>query len=88
MMNLGPRPTFGETGVTLEVHLFDADGDFYELDVRVQFVAALRATRRFSGPAELIAQLAQDAEDARRALTQVEVPDTLRGSTKHPTPLL
>jgi riboflavin kinase/FMN adenylyltransferase len=87
MMNLGPRPTFGETGVTLEVHLFDADGDFYELDVRVQFVAALRATKRFSGPAELVAQLAQDAVDARGALTQVEVPDTLRGSTKHPTPL-
>jgi riboflavin kinase / FMN adenylyltransferase len=87
MMNLGPRPTFGESDTTLEIHLFDAQGDFYGLEVRVQFVARLRDTMRFSGPAELVAQLALDAEDAQRALTQVEVPDTLRGSAKQPTPL-
>jgi riboflavin kinase/FMN adenylyltransferase len=87
MMNLGPRPTFGEADSTLEVHLFDAQGDFYGLSVRVQFVARLRDTMRFASPAELVAQLALDAEDALRALTQVEVPDTLRGSAKQPTPL-
>jgi riboflavin kinase/FMN adenylyltransferase len=87
MMNLGPRPTFGEADTTLEVHLFDAQGDFYGLPVRVQFVARLRDTMCFASPAELVAQLARDAEDAQRALTQVEVPDTLRGSAKQPTPL-
>ena len=28
-MNLGARPTFGEFERTLEVHLFDASGDWY-----------------------------------------------------------
>jgi riboflavin kinase/FMN adenylyltransferase len=71
MMNLGPRPTFGDERVTLEVHLFDATGDWYGRTVRVQFVARLRDTMKFAGPAELVAQLERDAEQAR-ALVQFE----------------
>lgn len=87
MMNLGPRPTFGDDRVTLEVHLFDADGDWYGADIRVQFVARLRDTVRFDGIEALRVQLGRDAENARRALTQVEVPDTLRGSADNPPSL-
>lgn len=68
MMNLGPRPTFGDTTVALEAHLFDVDGDFYGMRVRVDFVASLRETRRFASPEALRAQLDRDAMDARRAL--------------------
>src|SRR5262245_58752609 len=64
MMNLGPRPTFGEQQVKLEVHLFDATGDWYDDVVRVDFVSRLRDTMKFSGPPELIAQLKRDAENA------------------------
>jgi len=69
MMNLGPRPTFGETEVGLEVHLFGAGGDWYGQTVRVEFVSRLRDTMKFSGPEQLVSQLKADAEDARRALT-------------------
>ena len=65
MLNLGPRPTFGETAVTIEAHLFDADGDFYGARVRVEFVARLRDTRAFPSPGDLVAQLAQDEQMAR-----------------------
>lgn len=68
MMNLGPRPTFGETDVTLETHLFDADGDWYGAHVRVEFVARLRDTQKFDGIDALKAQLARDEEQARRVL--------------------
>lgn len=68
MMNLGPRPTFGEHETKLEVHLFDADGDFYGMRVRVDFVARLRATRRFASGEELRSQLDRDAVDARSVL--------------------
>lgn len=68
MMNLGPRPTFGEHETKLEVHLFDADGDFYGMRVRIDFVARLRATRRFASGEELRSQLDRDAVDARRVL--------------------
>ena len=69
MMNLGPRPTFGDTAVSLEVHLFDAVGDWYGQTVRVEFVSRLRDTMKFSGPDALVAQLRIDAEDAHRALS-------------------
>jgi riboflavin kinase/FMN adenylyltransferase len=65
MMNLGPRPTFGETGVALEAHLFDADGDWYGSRVRVDFIARLRDTKKFSGPDELVQQLVRDEQTAR-----------------------
>lgn len=71
MMNLGPRPTFDERALALEVHLFDTSGDWYGVDVRVEFVARLRDTVRFSSPAALVDQLHRDAEAARRALTEL-----------------
>lgn len=71
MMNLGPRPTFGDATLALEVHLFDAAGDWYGVDVRVEFVSRLRDTVRFPSPAALVEQLNRDADAARRALTEL-----------------
>jgi riboflavin kinase/FMN adenylyltransferase len=72
MMNLGPRPTFGDSALSLEVHLFDASGDWYDSCVRVEFVQRLRDTKRFDSPDTLVAQLRADERAARAALTQVE----------------
>ena len=80
MMNLGPRPTFDDERVALEVHLFDAAGDWYGKSVRVGFVARLRDTVKFSGPAELVQQLQRDAEQARNALTEHGPAANLKGS--------
>lgn len=80
MMNLGPRPTFGDATVALEVHLFDAAGDWYGRTVRVEFISRLRETMKFSGPGELVAQLKRDAEQARAALTVRVPPANLKGS--------
>lgn len=85
MMNLGPRPTFGEHDVSPEVHLFDADDDFYGERVRVEFVKRLRDTMRFPSADALVAQLARDDRDARRALTEIVQPRTVKGSTDVPT---
>ena len=84
MMNLGPRPTFGDERRTIEAHLFEAAGQFYGDAVQLSFVARLRDTRRFTGSAELMKQLASDEEDARRALTLVAEPGNLKGSTPFP----
>lgn len=80
MMNVGPRPTFGDERVGLEVHLFDAAGDWYGDTVRVEFVARLRDTIRFAGPDALVAQLRRDAEMARAALTAIGPTANLKGS--------
>ncbi|HEX3157787.1 MAG TPA: bifunctional riboflavin kinase/FAD synthetase [Gemmatimonadaceae bacterium] len=69
MLSLGPRPTFDDPRQTLEAHLFDARGDWYDAPVRLDFVERLRDIQRFDGPANLIRQLAEDERRARGALT-------------------
>ena len=79
MMNLGPRPTFGDSATSLEAHLFDTAGNFYGAHVRVDFVARLRETRKFASAEQLSAQLRHDEREARNALTQVKLPGNLKG---------
>jgi riboflavin kinase / FMN adenylyltransferase len=79
MMNLGPRPTFGDTATSLEAHLFDTTGDFYGAHVRVDFVARLRETRKFASAELLSKQLAHDERTARNALTLLNLPGNLKG---------
>ena len=88
MMNLGPRPTFGDASVTLEVHLFDAAVDWYHRNVRVEFVSRLRDTMKFSGAEALVAQLQRDAESARRALTSLAPTANVKGSGTNTSSLL
>jgi len=79
MMNLGPRPTFGDLATSLEVHLFDTDGDLYGAQVRVDFVARLRETRKFASAEQLSKQLAHDEREARSALTLLSSSGNLNG---------
>lgn len=66
--NLGVRPTFGTLAFAVEVHLLDFVGDLYGARLRVHVVERLRGERRFSGVAQLKAQIEQDAQSARLAL--------------------
>lgn len=70
MMNLGPRPTYGDLVPSLEVHLFDVQPMLYGAPVRVEFVARLRDTRRFGNADALREQLTRDEQAARAALAQ------------------
>ena len=64
-MNLGGRPTFGDTRRTIEAHLFDIEADWQGARVRLDFVAHMRGVRPFSSPDELVRQLAHDEAAAR-----------------------
>jgi riboflavin kinase/FMN adenylyltransferase len=75
MMNVGPRPTFGEHARVLEAHLFEFNGDLYDAPVKIEWATRLRAVRAFDDPAALAAQLASDARAARRALTATPTSD-------------
>lgn len=72
MMNLGPRPTFGDERISLEAHLFESAANFYDLPVRIDFVARLRDVQRFASVEELVAQLGRDASAAREALSSAD----------------
>lgn len=68
MMNQGGRPTFGEQGRALEVHLLGVDADLYGEWVRVSWVRRLRDVTRFPTPGALRAQLERDRAAAQAAL--------------------
>lgn len=68
MLNLGPRPTFGDAGRRIETHVFDAAHDWYGAPVRLDFIQRLRETRPFTGVEALRAQLAEDERAARAVL--------------------
>jgi riboflavin kinase/FMN adenylyltransferase len=58
--NVGFRPTFGGTELSVESHLIDVDEDLYGERIEVRFLARLRDERTFAGPAELADQIARD----------------------------
>ncbi|HEY7897184.1 MAG TPA: bifunctional riboflavin kinase/FAD synthetase [Gemmatimonadaceae bacterium] len=79
MMNLGPRPTFGEHDRSIEAYLFDVSGDFYGQTVRLDVLKRLRDTRAFESPEALVQQIKLDESDARSALTVAASQGNLKG---------
>lgn len=66
--NLGYNPTFGDTDLSLEVHILDFNEDIYAKPITIHFIDRLRDEKRFSGPAELAEQIRKDVENARHIL--------------------
>lgn len=66
MMNIGTRPTYDGHMQTLEVHIFDFNGDIYGQQLRVIFDRRIRNEMKFSSPQELAKQLEKDKEEVRR----------------------
>jgi riboflavin kinase/FMN adenylyltransferase len=68
MLSIGPRPTFGDMRRTIEAYLFDTDGDFYDMRVRLDLIEQLRGIQKFESPAQLVAQIRADEVAARAML--------------------
>lgn len=67
--SLGTRPTVHADGrPTLEVHLFDFDRSIYRQHLRVEFLHKLRDEAKFPSLDALIAQIGEDARQARDLL--------------------
>lgn len=74
-VSVGIRPTFESgRGVLIETHLIDHSEDLYGKTLRVAFVERLRGERRYPAIEELIAQMRQDVEDARRVCATFQRP--------------
>jgi riboflavin kinase/FMN adenylyltransferase len=63
--NVGVRPTFQQSGPTVEAHLLDFEDNIYHMDMKLEFLAYLRPEIRYSSVDALIAQMHQDKRDAR-----------------------
>lgn len=68
VLHLGPRPTFAGLPPSIELHLFDFDGDLYGTRPRVDFVERIRDIARFDSAEALVRAMAADCVEARRLL--------------------
>ena len=68
MMNIGVRPTFNGTSITIEVNIFDFENDIYNQQITVEFVAHIRTEQKFEGLDALKNQLKTDKDVAQKLL--------------------
>ena len=74
-VNVGIRPTFESgRGVLIETYLIDREEDLYGRILRVAFVERLRGERNYPDVQELIDQMHQDVEDAKRVCANFQRP--------------
>lgn len=70
MLNIGFRPTIDSSAAvkTIEAHLFDVSGDFYDERVVIHFVKRVRNEMKFSGLEALKEQLKKDKVNIQKLL--------------------
>ena len=68
MLNIGTRPTFDDGEISIEVNIFDFEGDLYGKKLTLRFVDRIRDELKFDSVQELIHRIAQDKVDSLRIL--------------------
>ena len=69
VLNIGYNPTFGESDLVAETHIFDFNEDIYGKPIKVNLLKFLRSERKFSGVQELAEQIKKDVEQAKLVLS-------------------
>src|SRR5229473_544916 len=64
--NIGVRPTFNGSALSIETHLLDFFGTISAKRIELRFWKRLRSEKKFSSPDELRAQIAKDIASANR----------------------
>ena len=64
--NVGVRPTFNGSRLSIETHLLDYSGNFTPKRIEVRFWKRLRAEKKFTGAEELKEQIAKDIAAANK----------------------
>lgn len=67
--NIGVRPTF-HAGRSVEVHLFDFEGNLYGSNLRVGFIKKIRGERKFDSADRLREQIESDSRQSQECLSQ------------------
>ena len=71
--NIGTRPTFGDSGMTVETHVLADVGDLYGKTMQVAFIQRLRDERRFEDVDALRTQIDADRRRAQSLLSRLSV---------------
>jgi riboflavin kinase/FMN adenylyltransferase len=71
-ISIGSNPTFDETVLKVEAYLLDFQGDLYDQQLQIDFLARLRETRRFDTVDALVRQMAVDVKAVRTIVAEME----------------
>jgi len=69
--NVGMRPTFNGSALTVETHLLDYSSELPVKNIEVRFWKRLREEKKFTGPEELRAQITGDIVSAARFFSRL-----------------
>jgi riboflavin kinase/FMN adenylyltransferase len=71
MLNIGTRPTFNNNADnrSIEVNIFDFEGDVYGNEITLQFAGKIRDEQKFESIDMLVAQLEKDKKTALKILS-------------------
>ncbi len=69
--NVGMRPTFNGSALSVETHLLDFPGEITAKRIEVQFWKRLREEKKFSGAEELRGQIARDIHSANQFFSRL-----------------
>ena len=71
MLNIGMRPTVNQEDPkqTIEVHIFNFEGNIYGKEITIKFIKLIRKEEKFESLDALKAQLAQDEQSALHILS-------------------
>lgn len=72
VMNIGVKPTFHREGApaTIEVHLYDFNGDLYGQRLNIELISFLRTEKKFNSVDMLIQQIRTDVEEGKKMARQ------------------
>ncbi len=79
--NIGMRPTFNGSALSVETHLLDLEMETAPKRIEVRFWKRLREEKKFSGPEELRAQIARDIAHARTFFSRLRRSRSIRQPT-------
>ena len=66
--NIGFNPTFNRDRLSVEVHIFDFNQVIYHHEIEVQFMARIRSELTFKSADDLVVQIKQDIDKAKKIL--------------------
>jgi riboflavin kinase/FMN adenylyltransferase len=72
MANIGKCPTFGGCERTVEAYIVDYQGDLYERELKIDFIARLRGEKKFDTADALKKQVAEDVRQGRHILNSMD----------------
>ncbi len=68
--NIGYNPTFGDTALVAETHIFDFNADIYGRPLKINLLRHLRGEITFNGIEELASQIRKDIVVAQKVLAK------------------